>query len=36
MFALACTCVCANAQRVAVKTNMLYDVIGVASLGGEL
>lgn len=36
IFALACTCVCANAQRVAVKTNMLYDVIGVASLGGEL
>ena len=26
----------ADAQRIAVKTNMLYDVVGVASLGAEL
>ncbi len=25
-----------KAQRIAVKTNMLYDVVGVASLGAEL
>lgn len=36
MYVWACTWVCANAQRVAVKTNMLYDVVGIASLGGEL
>ena len=33
---LTCTFVCAHAQRYAVKTNMLYDVVGVASLGGEV
>lgn len=36
LFFLTYTCVCANAQRVAVKTNVLYDVVGVASLGAEL
>lgn len=33
---LACSWGCVSAQQIVLKTNLVYDALGVASLGGEL